>query len=48
LHDAAFLQFFLPLIVDERIFACGYGCFGLLHLRPKIVALATERADLPI
>jgi hypothetical protein len=31
------LQFFLSLIVDERIFDRGYTRFGLLHLRAKIV-----------
>ena len=37
LKDPGVLQFFLPLIVDQRIFAGGYGRLGLLHLRAKIV-----------
>ena len=37
LSDASVLQFLLPLIVDERIFAGSHRGFRLLHLRAKIV-----------
>jgi hypothetical protein len=37
LNDAGILQLFVPLIVDQRIFAGSHSGFGLVHLRPKIV-----------